>query len=146
MTRLSHRRFLVPAIGAILLLVGYLTWSGLDQNLVYYLTPDEALDQRAQFPDGSRFRLGGLVVPGSVVDTGEGVEFEVTDGAATVSVVHTGTPPQLFREDIGVVAEGAWDGRLFRSDQLLVRHDEEYRAPEGDGPYRPPEAGPANDG
>jgi len=132
------RRVLIP-LGAILaLVVGYLVWGNLNGNLVYYLTPSEAVAQRVDFDDASRFRLGGLVQEGSVVATDEGVRFVVDDGATEVVVVHSGAPPQLFQENVGVVVEGSWQGEEFRSDQLLVKHDEQYRAPDGDGRYVPP--------
>ena len=54
-------------------------------------------------------------------------------------MVHVGTPPQLFQENVGVIVEGAWQGELIASDTLIVRHDEEYRAPDDDGPYQPPD-------
>jgi cytochrome c-type biogenesis protein CcmE len=136
--QVTHRRFLVPAIAAIVVLVALLAWNGLGDNLVYYLTPTEAVDQRSDFPDGERFRLGGLVLGGTLAATPGGVTFLVGDGATSVRVVHHGTPPQLFQEDVGVVVEGAWTGDEFASDLLLVRHDENYRSPDGPGPYRPP--------
>jgi cytochrome c-type biogenesis protein CcmE len=136
--RLTHRRFLVPAIAGVVVLVAVLAWQGLGDNLIYYLTPTEALEQRSQFEPGERFRLGGLVLSGSLAETGDSVTFEMGDGESTVQVIHTGTPPQLFREDIGVVVEGSWEGETFRSDLLMVRHDENYRSPDGEGPYVPP--------
>ena len=138
MNRLAHRRFLVPAIAAVVVLVAVLAWQGLGDNLIYYLTPTEAVDQRPDFDTGERFRLGGLVMSGTLRETEDGVSFEVGDGATTVRVVHSGTPPQLFREDIGVVVEGSWQGESFASDLLMVRHDENYRSPDGEGPYVPP--------
>lgn len=138
----SYRWFLLPTVAVIVVLVALLVAS-LDDDLVYYLTPSEAAEQRVDFADGDRFRLGGLVLSGSVSTTGDGVRFDVGDGATVVRVEHRGTPPQLFQEDIGVVVEGAWAGDVFRSDLLMVRHDEQYRAPDGDGPYEPPPVDPA---
>jgi cytochrome c-type biogenesis protein CcmE len=134
----NYRKFLIPAAGLLAVLIGFLVWGGLSDSLVYYLTPTEAVEQQADFPDGERLRLGGLVEAGTVSDTADGVSFAVSDGATSVQVIHTGTPPQLFQEDIGVVVEGAWTGDEFHSDLLLVRHDEQYRAPDGDGVYEVP--------
>lgn len=136
---MDYRKFLIPAAGLLALLVGFLMWGGLTDSLVYYLTPTEAVQQQADFPEGERLRLGGLVEAGSVADTEGGVTFSVGDGATSVLVVHTGTPPQLFQEDIGVVVEGSWSDGSFHSDLLLVRHDEQYRAPDGEGTYEIPE-------
>lgn len=126
------RAFAVPGIGLAAVLAGVLTFGNLNDSLVYYLTPQEAVAGRADAPAGERFRLGGLVETGSVVGTPDGVRFAVVDasGGSRVEVLHTGSPNQLFREGIGVVVEGQWRGDVFTSDTMIVKHDEEYRAPE----------------
>lgn len=134
---MPYKSFVLPAIGVVVLVLGFMLFGGLGENLVYYLTPAEAVAQRADFPDGERFRLGGLVVDGTVQETEGGVTFVVTDGDKSIDVANTGVPPQLFREGIGVVVEGAWSGDHFESDTLIVKHDEEYRSEE-DGTYVPP--------
>jgi len=135
-----YRWFVLPAAGIAAVLLGVLLFGNLNDNLVYYLTPSEALARRADFPDGHRFRLGGLVEPGSVRRVAGGVAFVVTDGRRPVPVTHQGAPSQLFREGVGVVVEGSWAGDRFRSDTMLLKHDENYRPPgEGD---RAPAAGP----
>ena len=131
MTR--YRWFILPAIGAIIVIIGWLVFLSLGENLVYYLSPNEAIEQRAEFPDGERFRLGGQVQEGTLVETDLGVEFTVSDGALEVHIIHTGAPPELFREGVGAIVEGAWDGDVFRSDELIVKHDEQYQAPEEEG-------------
>jgi len=138
-----YRWFVLPAIGVLTVLVAILVWGDLGANLVFYLTPTEAVEQRSELSDGERFRLGGLVEQGTVRATGDRVSFRVTDGETAVEVVHVGAPPQLFRENIGVIVEGAWEGSVVASDTLIVKHDEEYRAPEGEGPYRPPTEEPS---
>lgn len=135
---MKYKSFVFPAAGLVLLALGYILFGGLDDNLVYYLTPEEAVQQRADFPDGERFRLGGLVAGGSITETADGVEFTVADEAASIEVSHTGTPPELFRDNVGVVVEGAWDGNRFVTDTLIIKHDEEYRSADGEEPYVPP--------
>ncbi|MQA17524.1 MAG: cytochrome c maturation protein CcmE, partial [Pseudonocardiaceae bacterium] len=102
--------------------------------LVYYLTPDEALEQRADYSDGRRFQLGGFVESGSVTETPDGLRFTVASGSEpgtpSVPVEHHGAPAQLFQSGIGVVLEGAWRGAVFVSDTMKVKHDETYRPPE----------------
>jgi len=135
-----YRWFVLPAAGIAAVVLGVLLFGNLNDNLVYYLTPSEALASRADFPDGHRFRLGGLVEPGSVRRWAGGVGFTLTDGRRSVPVTHQGAPSQLFREGVGVVVEGSWAGDRFRSDTMLLKHDENYRPPgEGD---RAPAAGP----
>lgn len=129
---MRYRAFLLPALGVLAVLVGLIVSFSLNNNFVYYMTPSEAIENRADFPDGRRFRLSGLVVPGSVEALDAGARFDAVEleGQATVSVVHTKSPPQLFQEDIEVVLEGFWDGEEFHSDFMLIKHDEEYRVPE----------------
>ncbi len=133
---MRYRLLLVPFAGIAAVLVGVLLFGNLNHNLVYYLTPSEALAKRTQFPDGRRFRLGGQVVHGSLVPLADGARFTVTDRSHSVVVVHHGTPPQLFQQGasqgIGVVVEGAWAGSRFVSDTMLVKHDETYRPPAPD--------------
>jgi len=125
---MAHRWFIIPAIIVVLIAVGFFAFGNLNKNLVYYLTPTEALQQRADFPDGERFRLGGLVVDGSITATPDGVSFQVTDGQSTIDVVNEGNPPQLFQDGAGAVVEGSWQGDHFVSDVLIVKHDEQYTA------------------
>ena len=129
---MRYRAFLFPALGVLAVLVGLIISFSLNNNFVYYMTPSEAIENRADFPDGRRFRLSGLVVPGSVEALDAGARFDAVEleGQATVSVVHTKSPPQLFQEDIEVVLEGFWDGEEFHSDFMLIKHDSEYRVPE----------------
>ena len=136
---MRYRWFVLPAAGIAAVLLGVLVFGNLNSNLVYYLTPTEALARRADFADGQRLRLGGLVEPGSLRRVTGGVRFTVTDGRRSILVTHQGTPAQLFQEGAGVVVEGSWSGDVFRSDSMLVKHDENYRPP-GE-PARPPAAG-----
>jgi cytochrome c-type biogenesis protein CcmE len=76
---------------------------------------------------GKRFRLGGLVQPGSLKCGDGAVTFDVADGSATMAVAYKGILPDLFREGQGVVAEGALDSSgVFRADTVLAKHDENY--------------------
>lgn len=130
---MRYRAFLIPAIGLIVVIGGFLAFS-LNDSLVYFLTPTELLDEPTA---DDRVRLGGQVVEGSVSQTSDGVAFEVTDGVEAVTVEHDGAPQQLFQEGIGVVVEGRWSGEVFRSDTMIIRHDEQYRTSDGEE-YDPP--------
>jgi cytochrome c-type biogenesis protein CcmE len=77
--------------------------------------------------DGQRIRLGGLVAEGSIKrGGGTEVDFAVTDGIETVKVVYNGILPDLFRENQGVITEGAFAGGVFTADSVLAKHDENY--------------------
>lgn len=116
-------KFLVPAVIAVGLLSVLLV--NLSSNLVYFRTPTEINEQVAASSD--RLRLGGQVVAGTVVDEGDELLLTVTDGRESTRVVHAGVVPQLFKEGQGVIVEGTWDGTVFHSDTMLIRHDEQYR-------------------
>lgn len=132
-----YAMFVIPAVGLVLVIGGFLV-ANLNDTLVYYRTPTEVIEGRQ--PDlENRFRLGGQVVPGSVAEGSGTVRFLVTDGGYDIPVVHTGTPKELFREGVGVVLEGVWDGEAFHSDEMIVKHDEQYRTDDG-AVYTPPHA------
>jgi cytochrome c-type biogenesis protein CcmE len=135
--RLPVRLLLVA--GVALVAVGVLAVAGLQGSLVYYKTTSELVAEPGL--QGERVRLGGLVLDGSVERTADGVRFVLTDGVQDVPVLHTGQPRGVFQEGQGAVVEGelGTDG-LFRSDVLLVKHDNEYRPPD-DGTGRPPGGG-----
>jgi cytochrome c-type biogenesis protein CcmE len=104
--------------------------SGINKNLVYYWTPSD-LRKAGDQAYGATIRLGGMVVPGSIrTQQGSSLEFDVKDLHSVVHVKSSGAPPQLFRENIGVVVEGTMvHGGYFKSDRLMVSHNNEYRAP-----------------
>jgi cytochrome c-type biogenesis protein CcmE len=123
--------FAIGALGVAAAAFLFIAIGGIGKNLVYYWGPKELRAAGAK-AIGATIRLGGQVATGSI-KRGEGVsnlEFDVTDGAATVHVVSRGVPPQLFRDRIGVVVEGKMtgDGSL-ESRRLMVSHDNRYRAP-----------------
>jgi len=126
----AHRRFVLLGIAGVIVLIVGLTVTSLGDNLTYYLYPTEAVAQRADFPDGERFRLAGTVVTGTMVESDDGVSFDVTDGGATIAVVLTGVPPALLGEEVPVLLEGAWAADQFQADNVLIAHDENYEVPE----------------
>jgi cytochrome c-type biogenesis protein CcmE len=99
-------------------------------NLVFFVSPSDVLADAA--PRAQSFRLGGLVEAGSVVRQPDGVtvHFMVTDTAQRVPVAYRGILPDLFREGKGVVALGRMDGGVFRAQEVLAKHDENYMPPE----------------
>jgi cytochrome c-type biogenesis protein CcmE len=110
-----------------------ITAGGLGENLVYYWGPKE-LRAAGDKAIGATIRLGGQVGKGSIRQLGaSSLEFDVVDGQASVRVRTTSIPPQMFREEIGVVVEGTMTkAGYFESKRLMVSHGNEYRAP-GDG-------------
>jgi cytochrome c-type biogenesis protein CcmE len=103
----------------------------LKDNVSLYFTPTQVANHEA--PQGRNFRIGGLVEPGSVKREGDGltVHFRVTDNVQGMDVVYKGILPDLFKEGKGIVAQGKLEeGNLFRADEVLAKHDENYMPPE----------------
>ena len=132
MTPKQKRR--MTAVGLIVLGVGAavaLGLTALQENLMYFYSPTEVVEGKS--PQEHLFRLGGLVEHGTIERSGEDldVRFKVTDSAHSVPVTYTGLLPDLFREGQGVVVHGriGSDG-LFRAEQVLAKHDENYMSPE----------------
>lgn len=132
---MPHRSFVLLGIGGVIAIVLGLTLTSLGDHLTYYLYPTEAVDQRADFPDGESFRLAGTVVIGSVTEADDTTSFEVTDGGATIAVLLTEPPPSMFAEGIPVLLEGSWDGERFVANDALIAHDENYVTPEEGGAF-----------
>ena len=109
--------------------IAYLIWAGVSQSVVYFVTPSELL---AAPVATKTYRLGGLVLPGSLKWEPQSLDlsFTLSDGKANVSVKHKGAPPDLFAEGRGAVVEGAWTREgYFKASLILAKHSEEYKAP-----------------
>jgi cytochrome c-type biogenesis protein CcmE len=125
-----HKRAILVVGGlAALGLATVLVLSAFQSNLVFFYTPTQVADGEA--PTGRDFKIGGLVVDGSVKREGVKVSFVVTDKAKEIPVIYNGILPDLFKEGRGVVAEGvlAQTG-LFTASKVLAKHDENYLPPE----------------
>lgn len=133
----ARRRWVILGLAVILVTFGWLLFGGLDKNVVFFLTPAELLAKGTGAIDRP-VRLGGQVKPGTVQwDEGTlDLRFTITDGAGEVRVHSTGSPPQMFRDGMGVVVEGRFGpDSLFRASSLMVKHSNEYRPPaEGQRP------------
>lgn len=126
-------RLLLSLAGIAALLVGVIAFGDLGPNLVYYLTPSEVVADGERLVDaGRRVRLAGTVEDGSVRSASDTTDFVVVEGTTRVEVEHVGAPPDLFQTGVPVVVEGTWDGETFRSDTMLIQHDETYYPPEDD--------------
>lgn len=126
MTRKQKRLSTIAGAMVFLAAAAALVLFALRQEIVFFRTPTDLVTMAVK--PGERIRLGGLVEKGSVV-RGEGtkVSFAITDTEKTVKVSFEGILPDLFREEQGVIAEGALgaDG-VFAADTVLAKHDENY--------------------
>lgn len=120
----------LAATGLVIAIV--LTLQAFQENLMFYIEISEVAKGNA--PKDRNFRVGGLVVEGSVTRVpGElEVEFTLTDLNEQLVVYYDGILPDLFREGQGIIAHGRLDddGSRFIADQVLAKHDENYMPPE----------------
>ncbi len=102
-----------------------------NENLMYFFSTTEVAEGKA--PEQAKFRLGGMVVNGSIErpDNGMMVRFNLTDYNKQVTVEYTGILPDLFREGQGIVANGRLNQKgVFIAEEVLAKHDENYMPPE----------------
>ncbi len=127
----TRRALAVVAALAALGIASALVLNAFQSNLVFFFSPSQVVANEA--PRERSFRIGGLVEQGSLRRDGQSltIRFEVTDLAHKIPVTYTGLLPDLFKEGKGVVAQGklGTDG-VFRADQVLAKHDENYMPPE----------------
>ncbi|MBR1203696.1 MULTISPECIES: cytochrome c maturation protein CcmE [unclassified Bradyrhizobium] len=126
MKRRQRRMVMIGSSLAVLAIATGLVLNALRDSIVFFTTPTMAAERH--IAAGKRFRLGGLVQPGSLT-RGDSLAatFSIADGGGSIPVSFRGTLPDLFREGQGVVAEGVLDGAgVFRADIVLAKHDENY--------------------
>jgi cytochrome c-type biogenesis protein CcmE len=124
-----HKRLAIAA-GAVLVIGAAvaLILNAFNSNLVFFFSPSQIASKEA--PVNRTFRLGGLVVAGSVKREGVAVDFKVTDTVQSVPVHFEGILPDLFKEGKGVVAQGKLQDGVFVAKEVLAKHDENYMPPE----------------
>lgn len=130
----KRRLYAVLAIAVGMAGATALTLTALNDNMLFFFSPAEV--HAGEVPAGANFRLGGMVVDGSVSRTPGSlkVSFVLTDYQKTVAVEYEGILPDLFREGQGIIAQGALtqrDGQpVFVASEVLAKHDEQYMPPE----------------
>jgi cytochrome c-type biogenesis protein CcmE len=131
MNKRSRRKLLVASVIFGVAIATVLALTAFEENLLYFYSPTQI--HAGEAPQNRSFRVGGLVVDGSVrrEEGSLAVQFDLTDNAEVIPVTYTGILPDLFREGQGIVAMGRLnsDG-LFVADEVLAKHDENYMPPE----------------
>jgi cytochrome c-type biogenesis protein CcmE len=114
----------------ILVFAGFLVYRAMQSGLTYFILPREYAQDTTKY-ENRRIQLGGIVEPESVRFNEETLllNFNITDTYQTYPVTYTGAPPDLFKDGTGVVIEGKFDGGVFVSDSVKVKHSEEYKPP-----------------
>ncbi|MDH3748233.1 MAG: cytochrome c maturation protein CcmE [Gammaproteobacteria bacterium] len=126
-----QQRMLAVGLAVVgLAIAAALTLRAFKDNMMFFVSVSEVA--AGEYPKDRNFRVGGLVVEGSIErDPGSlDVTFTVTDLRCDVAVTYTGVLPDLFREGQGVVAHGRMNNDVFIADEVLAKHDENYMAPE----------------
>jgi len=129
-SRRTRKLKLLIGASVIAACVGYLLYGGIQETIVFFVTPSE-LHAKGTSAYGKSLRLGGLVKEGSWTKEPGTLahRFELVDHTSTVKVAFRGIPPDLFGEGRGALVEGSYgpDG-LFLAKTILAKHSEEYKA------------------
>jgi len=131
MNKRSRRKVLVLALVFGVSIATVLGLTALEENMLFFFSPTQV--NAGEAPQERAFRVGGLVVPGSINRLPDSltVQFEVTDNAENMTIEYTGILPDLFREGEGIIAIGSFAaGGRFVADEVLAKHDENYMPPE----------------
>ena len=111
-----------------------------NENLMYFFSTTEVVEGKA--PKDALFRVGGMVVDGSVERPNDGlmVRFKLTDYSKEVTVEYTGILPDLFREGQGIISNGRLNEQgVFIAEEVLAKHDENYMPPEVEDSLKKPQ-------
>ncbi|MDA7552042.1 cytochrome c maturation protein CcmE [Candidatus Pelagibacter sp.] len=112
-----------------IILSTYLILKSLEENVVYFLSPQEI--QNLTEINKDKIRIGGMVKEKSIIVNSNKINFIITDFKNEINVSYSGLVPNLFAEGKGVVAEGYLkDKNYFRAVKILAKHDENYMPPE----------------
>ena len=128
----KYRRLFITII--IILTLGLATkliLMALEDNIVYFYTPNDLIEKFGDTQNiQNKIRIGGLVLEKSIKKEGEKTIFIISDKKKEVKVVFDGPLPDLFREGQGIVAEGMFQNNNFIASEVLAKHDENYMPPE----------------
>ena len=102
----------------------------LNKNILYFKSPTDIKNNQNINYD-KKIRVGGMVKKNSLIIKEEEINFIITDFNNELNISFSGTVPNLFSEEKGVVAEGKLqDKTFFVADRILAKHDENYMPPE----------------
>ena len=120
--------FLLALVLSIVLSV-LLIFKSLEKDVVFFLSPTDV--KVLKTIDTKKIRVGGMVKDKSISISSEKINFIITDFKNEISVSYSGSVPNLFAENKGVVAEGFLEDRnYFKAVKILAKHDENYMPPE----------------
>ena len=128
--KVKNRILFLTSIFLISIVAAFFILRSLNKNILYFSSPTE-IKQREDIPFGKDMRVGGMVKKGSITVNKKNIQFIITDFENEILISYSGTVPNLFVEEKGVVAEGKLsDKNFFIADRILAKHDENYMPPE----------------
>ena len=128
--KVKNRLLFITLLLLVSLVVVFFSIKTLNNNLLYFKSPTDIFEnQNIQFQ--KKIRLGGMVKKNSIVVNNKEIKFIITDYKNEIIVSYSGSIPNLFLEEKGVVAEGVLkDKKYFVADRILAKHDENYMPPD----------------
>ena len=128
--KVKKRATLLIALTLISLLAIFFILMGLNKNILYFKSPTD-IKTNEDINFNKKIRVGGMVKKNSLVIEEKEIKFIITDFQNELQISFSGTVPNLFSEEKGVVAEGKLqDKSFFIADRILAKHDENYMPPE----------------
>ena len=128
----KYRRLFITIIIVLTLgLATKLILMALEDNIVYFYTPNDLIEKFGDTQNiQKKIRIGGLVLENSLKKEGKITIFMITDRKKEFKILFEGPLPDLFREGQGIIAEGMFQNNNFVASEVLAKHDENYMPPE----------------
>jgi cytochrome c-type biogenesis protein CcmE len=128
--KVKKRASLLTTLLLVSVIAIFLILKSLDKNILYFKSPTD-IKTSLDIDFNKKIRVGGMVKKASVIISEEEIKFIITDFKNELKISYSGTVPNLFSEEKGVVAEGKLqDKTFFIADRILAKHDENYMPPE----------------
>ena len=128
--KVKKRASLLTLILILTVFAVFLILKSLSDNILYFKSPTD-IKTSEDLIFNKKIRVGGMVKKNSLKINSEEIKFVITDFKNELNVSYSGTVPNLFTEEKGVVAEGKLqDKKFFVADRILAKHDENYMPPE----------------
>ena len=128
--KVKKRASLLTLILILTVFAVFLILKSLSDNILYFKSPTD-IKTSEDLIFNKKIRVGGMVKKNSLKINSEEIKFIITDFKNELNVSYSGTVPNLFTEEKGVVAEGKLqDKKFFVADRILAKHDENYMPPE----------------
>ena len=126
----KKRATLLTVLLLVSLIAVFIILKSLNKNILYFKSPTE-IKTSQDIDFSKKIRVGGMVKKNSLIISEEEIKFTITDFKNELKISYSGTVPNLFSEEKGVVAEGKLqDKTFFIADRILAKHDENYMPPE----------------